>query len=202
MHASNIWPELAPLRRASRVTALLPAERPLVADLLVAMVAGVLAACTVALVDLNLRMPGHAILKAVFPIALGFAFVPRRATGLVMMVSALASLFALRWSFQLGVGIGATTSLLALGPLLDLLLWRAQQGPWLSMRFALAGLLANLAAFALRGGGKVWGEIGLRPLEQWLTVAPWTYALCGLVAGLISGLCFFHMRMQPSRSAK
>jgi hypothetical protein len=171
-----------------------------VIDLLVALITGVVAACTVAFVDLNLRIPGHAILKAVFPISLGFAFVPRRATGLVMMVSALASLFVLRWGSRLGVGVGATTSLLALGPLLDLLLWRAQQGPWLSVRFALAGLLANLAAFAVRGGSKAWGEFGLRPLEEWLTVAPWTYAFCGLVAGLISGLCFFHLRTRSPRA--
>lgn len=164
------------------------------ADLLLAVAGGALAACTVALVDLNLRLPGHAILKAVLPVALGFAVVPRRATGLVMMLSALATLFMLRWGWRLGVGVGATTSLLALGPLLDLLLWRAKQGPWLVARFAAAGLLANVAAFAVRGGNKAWGEFGLRPLDQWLTIAPWTYALCGLIAGLVSGICFFHLR--------
>jgi hypothetical protein len=53
---------------------------------------GATAAAATALLDLPLRIPGHAILRLVFPMALGLALVPRRLSGSFMGVSALASL--------------------------------------------------------------------------------------------------------------
>ena len=44
---------------------------------------------------LGLRVPGHAILKCVFPLALGFALVPRGFAGSVMGSAALAATYAL-----------------------------------------------------------------------------------------------------------
>jgi hypothetical protein len=196
----RLWPEIAPLRNSSRYFNLLPATRSLYADVLLAAAAGALAACMVALVDLNLRLPGHSILKAALPLAMGFALVPRRATGMMMTVSALATLYMLRSGMSASVGGGSTTSLLALGPLVDVCLWRAKAGWGLVARFAAAGLLANLLAFAVRGGNKTWLEFGLRPWDDWVTVAPWTYAICGLLAGLLGAWCCFRAGSVPRSS--
>ena len=62
--------------------------------------------------------------------------------------------------------------------------------------FALAGLASNLLALFVRGGAKLIGleHAGGRPLASWLTQASYTYALCGLGAGLISGMLWFYSR--------
>jgi hypothetical protein len=180
------------LRSASRLAGLLPERAGLIGELAILLLAGAFAACSVVLIDLNLRLPGHSILKAVLPITLGFAVAPRAGAGIAMSTGAFGMLAILRM-FDQRSGIGAMTSLLALGPALDLLLARARPGWTIYLRFALGGLLANLLAFAVRGGGKALrlDSLSMRPLEDWLTVAPWTYAACGLAAGLVCSLFLF-----------
>ena len=160
---------------------------------------GVLAACSSTFLDLGIkRSPGHAILRVVFPMALGLALVPRRGAGCVMGGTAAITAVC----FQLvgfrgeAVGLGAFTSLTATGPLLDWTLRRANSGWRQYVAFSLAGLASNLLALGVRGGAKAlgWEAAGRRPLVEWLSQAVGTYILCGLIAGLISGIVLFSFR--------
>lgn len=162
-------------------------------ELAVLVGAGVAAALCSSLFDLNLRIPGHAILRAVFPMACGLAIVPRRGSGTMMGASALLTALILRTGGTASLGVGAATSLALTGPFLDLALWRAGRGWRLYLGFALAGLASNLAAFAVRAGAKSLGldHFGTRPLALWWSPAAATYALCGLAAGLLSALVWF-----------
>src|SRR6476661_619305 len=84
------------LRGASRLAGLLPERAGLIGELAILLLAGALAACSVVLIDLNLRLPGHAILKAVLPITLGFALAPRAGAGVAMSTGAFGMLAILR----------------------------------------------------------------------------------------------------------
>ena len=160
---------------------------------------GVLAACSSTFLDLGIkRIPGHAILRVVFPMALGLALVPRRGAGCVMGgTSAItAACFQLAGFRGEAVGLGAFTSLTATGPLLDWTLRRANTGWRQYVAYSLAGLASNLLALGVRGGAKAigWEAAGRRPLVEWLSQAVGTYILCGLIAGLISGIVLFSFR--------
>lgn len=175
------------------------------ADWMLLAALGAFAAMSSACLDLGIqRVPGHAILRVVFPLALGLAVVPRRGAGTVMGGSALLSAVLLRMGGlqSEGLGLGALTSLLATGPLLDMTLRRAQTGWRQYVGFAVAGLISNLLALAMRGSAKALGlELpGRRPLGEWLAQASFTYVLCGLAAGVISGLILFRTRPVPPES--
>jgi len=176
--------------------------------------AGVLAACSSVFLDLEsaqaallqvtgiqmrqMRIPGHAILRVVFPMAVGLALVPRRGAGSVMASSAFLTGVSLHLAgFKgEGLGVGALTSLTATGPMLDWTLRHANGGWRQYAAFGLAGLVSNLLAFVARGGAKVlgWEAVGRRGLMDWLAQASVTYVLCGLAAGLISGAILFYGR--------
>jgi hypothetical protein len=184
----------------------LTADRLRAVDLLILGLAGLAAAAATALLDFGVRVPGHAILRTVLPLALGMAFVPRRGSGLVMSASAGLGLMALRSVGLDGGGGGATTSLLLTGPLLDLAS-RWSRGGWrIYLAFAGAGLASNMTAFAVRwalkAGGAGRGSGGGRGLGEWQSQAIVTYAICGLLAGLISAvICFRASAARPgSRS--
>jgi hypothetical protein len=160
---------------------------------------GVLAACSSTFLDLGIkRIPGHAILRVVFPMALGLALVPRSGAGSVMGGTAALTAVALQLAGFRGeaLGLGACTSLIATGPLLDWTLRRAHNGWRQYVAFALAGVASNLLALAVRGAAKAlgWEAAGRRPLVEWLTQAVGTYIACGLIAGLISGAILFSLR--------
>jgi hypothetical protein len=145
--------------------------------------------------NFSLRIPGHAIVRSVFPMALGMALVPRRLAGSVMGASALATSGLLRLGGA-GMGAGALTSLCLTGPLLDLALLGARRGWRLYLGFVLAGLGSNLAALVVRGGLKVLA-LGLadgRAADEWWRQAVLTYPLCGVLAGLLSALVWFQFR--------
>ncbi len=57
-------------------------------------------------------------------------------------------------------------------------------------------LLEGLAA---RATAKMtgWESPGARPLGEWLSQAWMTYALCGLLAGVLSGLLLFRVTRRP-----
>ena len=154
--------------------------------------AGVTAAVAVGCLDFHLRVPGHAILRAVFPMALGLSLAPRRLGGVVMGASAAAAAMLLKAAGVGGLGIGAMTSLCLTGPMLDAALWRAKAGWPVYLSFALAGCLANVGAFVVRGTSKYSGwETLKRPFAEWLSVSSWSYLLCGLAAGLLSAAIWF-----------
>jgi len=195
------WIDLAELRTASRLAQSPFASQVALARYGLAFLCGAGAAAAVAFIDLKLRLPGSAILKAALPVALGLALAPQRGSGLAISGGALAAVAVIKRFFGVGGGLGALTSLLALGPVLESLLWNAGSGWGLYLRFAAAGMLANCLAFAVRGGGKAAGfdQLSMRPLADWLTIAPWSYAACGLSAGLLSGLWLFRSRRMQGR---
>lgn len=167
-----------------------------VRDWFVLGVFGVIAACSSTFLDLGIsRIPGHAILRVVFPMAMGLALVPRLGAGCVMGGTAAitAGCFQAAGFRGEALGLGAFTSLCATGPLLDWTLRRAASGWRQYAAFAFAGLASNLLALGVRGTAKAigWEAAGRRPLGEWLTQAVGTYIACGLIAGLISGLILF-----------
>lgn len=178
-----------------------PSDRLRWAELGFLIGAGATAALAVGCLDFGLRVPGHAILRAVFPMALGLSLAPRRFGGIVMGASAWAAAMLLKSSGGSGLGIGALTSLCLIGPFLDAALWRAKSGWPVYLSFAAAGCLANIGAFAVRGAGKLSGwELLKRPPAEWVSVAWWSYLLCGLIAGLLSAAIWF--RLRASRDEK
>lgn len=160
--------------------------------------AGMAAAVASTFLNFHLRIPGHAILRAVLPVTLGLALVPRRGAGCVMGGAALLTAAGLHVGGAAGEGLslGALASLTAVGPLLDWTLRRAETGRGRYVAFALAGLSANLLALAVRGGAKAlgWDHAGARPLALWLPTAAVTYTACGLLAGLLCGAVLFYGR--------
>ncbi|MCY2991584.1 MAG: hypothetical protein NTY19_27480, partial [Planctomycetota bacterium] len=96
------------------------------AELGILIAAGGGAAVAVACLDFHLRVPGHAILRAMLPMALGLSLAPRRFGGVVMGCSAYSTTLLLRFAGGPTPGIGAFTSLCLLGPMLDLVLWHAR----------------------------------------------------------------------------
>lgn len=171
-----------------------PNEQTRALEMLFLVACGAAAAFASVYLDFRLRIPGHAILRAIFPMALGLAAVPRRGAGTVMGGSALATGLVLGTVAPAGgFSFGALTSLTLTGPLLDLALRQAAGGWRLYAGFAFAGLAANLVAFVIRGGAKMLGleHLGARPLSDWMLQASVSYVLCGLLAGLISGFIWF-----------
>ena len=168
---------------------------------------GMIAAIASVYMDFGLRFPGHAILRVIFPMSVGLALVPRRGAGTVMCGSALITAMGLRMGGLAGSGLGALTSLAAMGPVLDWTLSRSVGKTRLHLSFALAGLFANFCAFSVRGLSKVliWENAGRRPLFEWLPIAIVTYTVSGLVAGYLSGVILFASRKekyQPSKEAE
>lgn len=194
-------------------------------------ISGAIAAASVGLVELRLRIPGHSILHAVLPMALGLSLAPRRYAGSGMSLAAMATAFCLQLAGRGEFGAGSWTSLASMGPALDLMLASRLGQRWPAFSIAIAGLLANACAFVAKsiekwseivphvpgsgmgggrglgggggngmGGGKgLGGGRGLgaglgRTWDEWIAVAPYTYLLCGLLAGLLCGAVLFRVR--------
>ena len=184
----------AGLAENSRVPVLTrPGQDVRVREMLLLLCAGATAALATALTDFGLRIPGNAIIRAVFPMAFGLAIVPRRMAGATMGVGALATAVTINSVGFARLGMGALTSLTLIGPLLDLALWRARNGWRLYLGFGVAGLAGNLAAMAVRGGIKLVGldHAAGRPLAAWWQQAAVSYAVCGVLAGVISAMVWF-----------
>ncbi len=189
------------LRRAARLPALPGAGAAGLTRLELAALlgAGVVASLLTNVLRLRLGIPGSNIAFVSFPLALGFALVPRRGAGLVMAGGALATNAGLALLGAHLDGVGAQTSLLLTGPLLDLALrWRGA-GWRLYVAFIAACATSNAFAFIVRGIARAAGVRGTgigggRTMAEWWPEAVWTYAAAGLVAGLISAAAWFHLR--------
>lgn len=133
---------------------------------------------------------------------LGLALVPRRGAGALMSCTALTTMILLRFSGTVTeYSLGATTSLIATGPLLDFLTRRTTTaGHWIYFNCAFAGLLSNSLALAARGSAKFFGfeRLGKTPFEVWIVKASLTYPVCGLIAGLICAAMMFSVRHQKT----
>lgn len=209
------------LRAGTRLPlSLLEQDRIRGAELMVWIIMGMMAAIVSALPEFSLRIPGHAILRSVLPMSLGLAAAPRHMGGAVMGCAGLMTGLGLKGAGIAELGAGALTSLALTGPLLDLVLWRARRGWQLYLGVISAGLLANLAALAVKateklalqaaaGGRGTGGGLGLgngsgggkRAFGVWLADAAWTYPVCGILAGLISALVWFRWQSRWQESA-
>lgn len=193
MQDSARWP-YSRLSGASRLPALrVSGQSRVSAELLVLVTGGALAAAAVAFIPLNLRLPGHAILKAALPMVLGMALAPRQFAGTISGVAAAITAGLLIVTGIAHTQAGGSTALLALGPAIDLATSGAKTGGRaLYWRFALAGLMANFCAFTVRWAS-AWLELdgGTSHMKQQGLWPVATYAACGLAAGLISAaICF------------
>jgi hypothetical protein len=197
MTRPDVLPLNEPLLAQSRPGSLAASGRVGVLEVLTLIAMGAVAAGLTTFVDLHLRIPGHHILFAVFPMALGFALVPRRRAGTLMGLSALAFTGGFNLLGAHPGGVGALTSLLATGPLLDLALRWGQRGVRLYGAFLVGGAASNALAFVVRGTAKalaIGGVAGTRAFGNWWPQAIATYTLAGLLAGLISAGAWFHLR--------
>jgi hypothetical protein len=200
------------LRRAARFPSLPAGAGGSITALEIATLlgAGVLASLLTNVLRLRLGIPGSSIVFTALPMALGFALVPRRGAGVVMTGGALAANAALAVAGVRLDGIGAQTSLLLTGPLLDLALAWLGGGWRLYAAFVAACTASNALAFVVRGITRAAGLYGMgggsipgigaggggpgRTFAQWWPHAVWTYALAGLLAGLISAAPWFRLR--------
>lgn len=167
---------------------------------------GLAAACVSMMPDWRLGLPGHAIVRSVFPLAMGLALAPRCGAGCIMSGVGLAGALGLG-SLRIAdthAGLGAMTSLALTGPLLDVALRNAQAGWGLYVRIMSAGVAANLIALGVKLGEKmiVPGGKGKRSLGAWLTQAAWTYPLFGLLAGAVSAVVWFRWRARKEAAAR
>lgn len=154
-------------------------------ELVALLLTGAVAACMSTFIDLNLRIPGHHILYSIFPMAFGFALVPRGRAGTVMGASALATTALLGLAGARIPGPGALTSLALTGPFLDVALRWGKSGWRLYGAFVVRGALKATGIPGLAGG---------RALGSWLPQAVWTYTLAGVLCGLISAATWFRLR--------
>jgi hypothetical protein len=148
---TSLWQANRSLASAARwsVAPLAPA-RSAALELAALIGLGVLAAIATTVVPGGWRIPGHAILRGTLPLVLGISLVPRRSAGAVMSLAAAGAFAAMRLGGAALPPVPAWTGLLCLGPAIDLALAGAKPGWLLYLRFALAGVLANLAAFGVR----------------------------------------------------
>jgi hypothetical protein len=193
------------LRATARVPSLATGERAGARELAALLLAGAGAAVLTTYGDVDPGIPGHHIVYAMFPFALGFALVPRRMAGSVMGAAGVGTLALLGLAGAHLPGPGALTGFVFTGPMLDAALGRgrerepARTGWRLYAAFIAAGALTNALAFMARGVTKYFGLGGVgggRHFDSWLPVAVWTYALSGIIAGLVSAAVWFHFRAQ------
>lgn len=167
---------------------------------------GALAGLITANFDFSLRIPGHAIIRGVIPIALGLSLVPRRHAGICIgggVILGILGGFLLNGSFP---GTGSFTSVTLLGPVLDQLLrWPYRHGRHLYLCFAVGGLLSNYAALTVRALQRGSGFDGPHTVTfwNWLCFALFSYAVCGALAGAISAAIGFqfHTRFDPKATS-
>lgn len=201
--AFNLNPSLSQSSRLRRLIS--KSESVQLLDYCTLIGAGITAALASGLLDFSLRIPGHAILRVIFPMTLGLALVPRRGAGTLMSLSAVFTGAFLRGSgIVAGMSIGAFTSLLVTGPLLDLVFRNSKKSRWTYLNCALAGLLSNSLALGVRGASKWfgWERLGKAPFEVWFSRAAISYPICGLIAGLVCAAILFSMRSDHSISEK
>ncbi len=196
MLATAFAPQIG-LRDSSRLPAISRAAGISGAELACLFACGALAAAAVGFVHFSPKLPGHAILRGVLPMAMGLALVPRRWVGIIMAISASATAAAMSaaqiGSFQLP----AMLSVVALGPVMDVALLGRSTGWRLYARFVLAGALANLLALALKFIGVrlgiAMGGGGQFLNFTWPTILA-SFVMWGALAGLLGATVWFRTR--------
>jgi hypothetical protein len=147
----------------------------------------------------GLGIPGHAILRVMFPTALGLALVPRYGAASIVGLSGSAAAVILQLSGLASMGWGAATSLFLTGMLIDLALLRAASGWAVYLRLIAAGLVANSIALFVKAGSKFLAVPGGAPFHVWWPKASFTYLVCGALAGLLSAAVWFRAASRAAR---
>lgn len=181
---------------AGRLPALAQARRRVSAvELLILLSAGAASAAAVGMIKLGLGIPGHSIVLAALPMALGMSLAPRRMAGSVMSTGALGAAWLLAGSGVADFGSGSFVSLCLLGPTMDVALRNASTGRRVYVGLVIAGMATNILALLSRASFKVIGlDTGGRPFDSWWLQASMTYTLSGAVAGLLGATCWFNFR--------
>jgi hypothetical protein len=190
------------LRDSSRLPSISQNARVSAAEFACLLACGALAALAVGLLHLSLRVPGHAILRGALPMAMGLALVPRRLSGLVMAIGAGVTATVMSFAHVGTFPATSMLSILALGPILDCALIGRSSGWRLYLRFAAAGAVANLCAYALGvagfrlgiemvGGGGTGGGGGGGQLASYSAITLVSFLVCGALASLISAAVWF-----------
>ena len=179
-------------------------QRISVIELLLLLMCGATAAAAVGLVKLRLGIPGHSIVLAALPMALGVALAPRRMAGCVMSAGALGTAWLLTSAGTGSYGSGSFVSLSLLGPMMDIALGGVQGGRPVYAALVISGLATNLLALASRALPKVLGLDlpGARPFDIWWLQASITSPLSGIVAGLLGAACWFHFNDRKSSGSQ
>jgi len=194
---NNTFANKPGLQISSRLPALTEESRVSAKEIAVLLACGALAAAVVGLVRLRMGMPGHAILRAVLPMAMGLALVPRRGGGSVMAVGAGVMAAVMSLAQVVFFQPAALLSVLLLGPVLDLALLGKPQGWQLYARFVAAGAAANLFAYVIKVATVQlgWSTSGGRNFLAFGMGALASFIACGALAGLISAFIFFRARV-------
>ena len=170
-----------------------PHHRISAIELLLLVSCGAVSATAIAFVKLSLGIPGHSIVIATLPMAFGMSMAPRQFAGVVMSAGAIGTALILSLAGRATFGSGAFTSLVILGPMMDLALRHARSGWRVYAALVTAGVATNVLALASRAASKILGlDLGARPFDTWWLQASVTYTLSGVVAGLLGALCWFH----------
>lgn len=175
----------SPISRSSTATAL---------DWAVLLAIGSLTAILTAYLALNLRIPGHAVLRVVAPMVVGLALVPRRGAGTVMSLGAALTGAVIRLSDTGELSAMPFVGLILVGPLLDLAAAGGRSGRELYLRFTSVGVAANLILYGVRWGVMTSGLEaggGSGNFRRLGFVALGSYAVCGALAGLIGAAIAF-----------
>lgn len=136
-------------------------------------------------------IPGSTLLQVVLPMAAGLALVPRRGSGLTMGTSAVAAGLAMMTLGAAHINPSELARLFLLGVCLEVGPARAGDRRWVWLWFVAAGLAANALGFAFKVGSALlgWEGISARGLPWPAQLA--SFAICGALAGGVSGVIFF-----------
>jgi hypothetical protein len=170
-------------------------------ECLLLLTCGASSAAAIAFIKLSLGIPGHSIVLAALPMALGMSLTPRRFSGSMMSVGALATAWSLTQFGGVRFGSGAFASLLLLGPIMDVAMSRARTGWRVYASLVAAGVVTNTLALGSRALPKLLGFDlpGARPFDSWWLQASITYTLSGVVAGLLGAFCWFQFNDRNGR---
>jgi hypothetical protein len=164
------------------------------AEMVLLLTCGAASAAAVGLAKLGLGIPGHSIVLAALPMALGVSLAPRRLAGSIMSGGAIGTAWLLTNVAGASYGAGAFVSLSLLGPMMDVALRGVSSGWRVYAALVLSGVATNLLALGSRAAAKVLGLdlAAARPFDNWWLQATVTYTLSGVVAGMLGALCWFH----------
>ncbi len=126
-------------------------------EMAILIICGAAATSAISFIKLGLRIPGHAIVLAMVPLALGFALVPRRFSGFLMSGAALSTAAVFTASGLAQYSTGSFVSLCLMGPVTDLAFAKARSGWRLYLGLIAAGVATNLLALMSRTVGRLLG---------------------------------------------